>query len=173
VGVAEATPAIDRATRGSLQPFDPSVNSAAQRSLEERVSLIGLTPSGLRLWSDVTTSTNEAYRPAAVNRLVGAIVRAARLAGEDAVFEPNGRGARSIVARRVRDVMQGFFDEGAFRGDRPERAFRVRCDEATTGPTDVDAGRMIVEVTFEAAAPVEQITVTLPLGDVASSAEGA
>ena len=59
-------------------------------TLRDRISVFGPTPGGFQLLSDVTTDDDEAYRPANVNRLVAAIVRAARLTGEAAVFQNNG-----------------------------------------------------------------------------------
>jgi hypothetical protein len=52
--------------------------SQEQERLIERVALIGPTPAGLRLLSDVTLSGNESYRPGGVSRLISTIVRTAR-----------------------------------------------------------------------------------------------
>jgi hypothetical protein len=86
------------------------------------------------------------------------------------VFEPNGAAARGLVTRRVTDVMTSFYAEGALNGARASDAFSVRCDTSTTGPDDVDAGRMIVDVVFRPSSPIEQISVSLTLGDARSGA---
>ena len=36
------------------------------------------------------------------------------------------------------------FESGALRGDRPEEAFYVRCDDAVNPPEAVAAGRLVM-----------------------------
>ena len=61
------------------------------KPLVERVSLFAFTPSGVRLLSDVSAYPGEAYRAAAVNRLVSVICRAARNLGQTIVFDQTDR----------------------------------------------------------------------------------
>jgi uncharacterized protein len=132
-----------------------------RRSMAERVSLLGQTPRGFLLLSDVTTSLDEGYRPACVNRLVTAIVRAARLSGEDLVFEPSGEALWGRIREHVQRLLAGLFQEGALRGATQAEAYQVRCDRSTMSQHDLDAGRVIVTVQFQAAMPIERITVVL------------
>ena len=127
----------------------------------ERVTLVGPTPSGPRVLSDVTTSLNESYRPACVNRLVSAIVRAARRVGEDSTFEPSGEPLWAQLRGRLNDLLRGLFHAGALRGDTAASAFSVRCDRSTMSQSDLDAGRVIAVVQFEASPPIDTISVVL------------
>lgn len=132
-----------------------------RRPMAGRVSILGRTPRGFCVLSDVTTSMDEGYRPACVNRLVTAIVRAARRAGEDLVFEPSGEALWGRIREPLQRLLAGLFQEGALRGATPAEAFQVRCDRSTMSQNDLDAGRVIVTVQFQAAVPIERITVVL------------
>lgn len=135
------------------------------RSLIQRVSLFGDTPAGRRLLSDVTASAEGSYRPAAVNRLTSVIVRAARRLGEELTFESSGERLWAQVRSGMTSLLLGLLRAGALRGAAPAEAFSVRCDRSTMTQNDIDAGRVIVEVQFDPAAPVERITVMLALAE--------
>lgn len=145
--------------------LDNPRRSAQSHILEERVTLLGPTPAGFRLLSDVTTSLDESYRLASVNRLIATLVRAARLLGETLVFEPSG----PLLWRRLREQMEhllrGLWRQGALRGDAPGDAFQVRCDRSTMTQQDLDQGRLIAEVTFTPTVSIEQIQVVLALAE--------
>jgi hypothetical protein len=132
-------------------------------TLLERVSLLGPTPAGLRLLSDVTTSQSDSYRPASVNRLVTAIVRAARSLGEAVSFEPAAESLWNRLKSDLDALLLGLWQAGALAGASPGQAFSVRCDRTTTRQADLDNGRVIAEVQFTAAVPIEQIHVVLAL----------
>lgn len=134
-------------------------------SLIERVSLLGPTPNGLRLLSDVTTALQESYRPACINRLTSAIVRAARRLGEELIFEPSGERLWAEVREGLERLLLGLLQAGALRGSSPAEAFQVRCDRSTMTQNDMDNGRVVVEVQFSPAAPIERITVVLALSE--------
>ena len=142
-----------------------ALKATAGRNLLERVSLFGQTARGLRLLSDVTTSLDETYRPASVNRLVSTIVRAARRLGEESVFEASGERLWVQVRQRMADLLAGLLAVGALRGSDPAKAFQVRCDRSTMSQNDLDQGRVIAYVQFDAAAPIERITVVLAMDE--------
>ena len=56
-----------------------------------------------------------------------------------------------------------FFAEGALRGASAAEAFAVRCDRTTMTQADLDAGRVVAEVAFDAAVPVARIRVVIAL----------
>jgi hypothetical protein len=135
------------------------------RTLLARVSLFGPTPSGLALLSDVTTSLDESYRPAGINRLVSSIVRAARRLGEESTFEPSGEELWDRIRDRLNIMLAGVFADGGLSGDSAADAFQVRCDRSTMSQNDIDNGRIVAEIRFQAAAAIEQITVVLALDE--------
>jgi len=170
LGSLEAEPA--------LQPLDDAdelagVPSAASigpelvtpaENLVRRVSLFGRTPAGFRLLSDVTTSKNPSYRQAQLGRLVVAILRAARLAGEEDLFEASGPALWASLRSRLSSVLSGLWQAGALRGAREQDAYQVRCDRSTMSEDDLERGRVIAEVTFDAVTAIDRITVSFVQG---------
>lgn len=133
--------------------------------LIERVCVIGPAPSGLQLLSDVTMSGSETYRPGSVSRLIATIVRTARRVGEEVTFQPSGERLWSEVASRLDAFLRELFVRGIFRGESASEAYQVRCDRSTMTQADIDDGRVIAQVEFDAAAPVDTITVVLIVND--------
>ena len=133
----------------------------AEHCFLDRVSIFGRRPAGIRLLSDVTTSLNESYRPASVNRLMSLLVRAARIAGTEAVFENSGPETWTLLVSQIGGLLEQLWELGALRGRSPEEAFEVRCDRSTMTENDLENGRLIAHVTFQAAAPVERLRVIL------------
>ena len=119
----------------------------------------------MRMLSDVTTDDDESYRPANVSRLVSALVRAARALGEQCVFENNGETLWNRLHDRFSELMNGLWAEGALAGAFPAEAFEVRCDRSTMTQADLDAGRVIVRVSFTAATPIVRIVVAFALNE--------
>jgi Bacteriophage tail sheath protein len=135
------------------------------RTVRERISLFAPTATGFHLLSDVTTDDDESYRPANVNRLVASIVRAARMAGEDIVFANNGEAVWRRLRAALEELLLGLWGEGALTGAFSGDAFDVRCDRSTMTQADLDAGRLIARVQFNAANPIEQITVAFAMDE--------
>lgn len=133
------------------------------RTLMQRVSLFGPTPRGIRLLSDVTTSQDESYRPAPVNRLVSAVVRAARRLGEEITFEGHGERTWRRIEERLGDLMMGLLRAGALRGPSAADAFEVRCDRTTMTQNDIDEGRVVLRIVMQPSAPVETVVVVLSM----------
>lgn len=150
-------------TRDRLLHSQPdSATRSTRHTLLQRISVLGTTPSGLRLLSDVTTSLDESYRPASINRLVSAIVRAARRLGEEVVFEASGEKLWMRLRGSLTTLMSGLLQAGALQ-DAEATAFAVRCDRDTMTQQDIDQGRVIAQIEFVAAAPIDQITIVLAL----------
>jgi hypothetical protein len=134
-----------------------------------RISLFDQGPRGVVLGSDVTTSWDPAYRPAAVSRLVAVLLKALRELGERVVFEFSGDQLWARVRRRLEAVLTEVWTDGGLGGVTPGEAFQVRCDRSTMTQNDLDAGRLIAEVTFLPAAPIERITVRLALSEAGAA----
>ena len=145
-------------------PSTPLVwNGISPKPLITRLSLFGFTPAGLRLLSDVTAYPGESYRPACIHRLIAVISRAARRLGEQVVFAQNGPRLWARVETAIQQLLMRLWRLNALDGDTIQDAFSVRCDSSTMTQNDVDSGRLIVQVTFQAAATIELIRVTLAL----------
>lgn len=144
--------------------------------LARRVCLFAQQPDGWALQSDVTLSSNEAWRFGGASRLMGSILRSARANGDAMAFEANGEAAWRDVRRAMENLLSDYWRAGAFAGARMGEAFEVRCDRSTMTQSDLDAGRMVVEITVRPAMSIERITVRLGLataGSVTSLREAA
>ncbi len=131
---------------------------------------------GLQLWGGRTVVQDEDGSPGlspvagqfvAHRRLVHRLVRAIRRTAHPLVFESNEAPLWLALTRAVTTVLVESWRGGGLAGERPEQAFRVRCDDATTTDDDRDAGRVVCEVDLAPAVPMEFITLR-----VAVSAEG-
>ncbi|WP_437277764.1 hypothetical protein WME90_42095 [Sorangium sp. So ce375] len=140
-------------------------------TLVQRVSLLGPTPRGVEVLSDVTTSLDEAYRQANVNRLVTAIVRAVRVLGEDVLFDASSPRLWASIRTSVESLLVALWQEGALSGSTPAKAFQVRCDRSTMSERDLDEGRLVVEITFQATAVIERIRVVLAMSSGVTTAQ--
>ena len=133
--------------------------------LARHVCVFAPQPEGWALQSDVSLSSSEAWRFGGASRLMGTILRAARAAGDTLAFDPNGNAAWASARRVIGNLLEGFWREGALAGATMGEAFSVRCDRSTMTQADLDAGRLLVEITVRPAMSVEQITVVLNLRD--------
>lgn len=137
--------------------------------LAQQVCVFAPLPGGWALQSDVTTSPQQAWRFGGATRLMGTLLRAARAAGDELVFDTSGPALWARVRATMEDMLLGFWRAGAFAGTSAERSFSVRCDRSTMTQADLDAGRLVVEISVWPAAAVERITVVLNLGDAAGA----
>jgi hypothetical protein len=133
--------------------------------LADRVSLLGASPDGPMLLSDVTTSLETRLRPAAVCRLAACVLRSALAEGRTHVFEPAGAILRTQLLRSMNGLLSGFHAAGALAGPSEADSFSVRCDDTTTSQNDQDNGRVIVELSFTPAIPVGEISISMSLRD--------
>lgn len=131
--------------------------------LAERACVVAPGADGWALRSDVSSSDVEPWRSGGVARLLGAILRAARRAGESALFEANGPALWSDVRRSLEQTLLAFWREGALGGASAEEAFTVRCDRSTMSQNDLDNGRVRAEIAVLPVSSVERITVVLEL----------
>jgi hypothetical protein len=133
--------------------------------LAQHVCVFAELPDGWALQSDVTTSPQEAWRFGGASRLMSTIVRAARASGDAVAFDANGPVLWAQVRSGIEDMLLGFWREGAFAGASAAEGFNVRCDRSTMTQSDLDAGRLIVEISVRPAVSIERITVVLNLAN--------
>jgi hypothetical protein len=155
-----------RVTAARLEPA-PSSRTPVE-TVAARVSWIHprpAIPGGHELLSDVTTSLDPGLRPASVGRLVATVVRAARRLGERWAFESSGEALWRRLAEALEGLLGAFYRLGALAGATPAEAFDVACGRDTMTQNDIDQGRVVARVRFEAAAPVTRLVVVLALDD--------
>jgi hypothetical protein len=146
--------------------FDPKLpNPDGDDVLESHVSRFGDDWFGFALLSDVTSSSDKRYQQAPVSRLVACVLRAARLIGEDAMFDVHDERLWSRIVEGLGTLLNDLWLRGAIVGDTPADAYSVRCDRTTMSQDDLDAGRVIAEVGFDAAFSIDRINVLLTMSE--------
>ncbi len=164
LGLRDLSPRLSRAARLAPNPQAPQ-DASPQAPLIDRVSLLDETPAGRVLRSDVTTDNDPLRRQAAIERTLGMIWRAARLLGDEFVFENSGESLWRRVEQRLGELLTELQDAGALAGRRPGEAFGVRCDRATMSQQDIDNGRVIAQLWVRPVASIETLRIQLTLGD--------
>lgn len=133
-------------------------------ALGDGVNLLrGRVGGGLEIWGARTLDPGDGTY-VAHRRLVHRIVRAVRRVLEPLVFDTNDRLLWFGVTRSVSGVLMEAWRSGSLRGETPDQAYRVRCDETTNPPDAIDEGRVVCQVELAPATPMEFITLWLTLG---------
>lgn len=112
---------------------------------------------GLRVWGARTVSTDPEWKYLNVRRYVDYVAHSLERGLAWAVFEPNAPALWAAVRQAAGDFLFGEWRRGALVGDKPERAFFVRCDPTTMTQADIDAGRLVVQVGVAVLKPAEFI----------------
>lgn len=137
----------------------------------EGINLVRCLPGkGLQLWGawtaiDPRSVDNVSYLYLSHRRLIHRLVRAIRMIVDPFVFDPNTPAFRFSIQRAIAGVLLRFWRAGAFRGSRPDEAFRVVCDDSNNPPDEQDNGRVWCEIQIAPALPMEFITLRIALGE--------
>lgn len=164
--IERAEPKLSRAQQLRAPDAVPVTGAPSEGALVDRVSLVGAEASRrVLLQSDVTSSVGQQYQLASIQRLHAVWIRALRQAGELFVFESSNENLWATVRRQLEHVGRALFRNGALRGESPIQAFSVRCDRTTMSQRDIDGGRLIAEIRYRPAAPIELIRIALALSE--------
>jgi uncharacterized protein len=147
------------------------IDIAASYSLGERaalnetgVNVVRCMPGrGIQVWGGRTLHPDTRLMFIAHRRLIHRLVRAIRHVAEALVFETNGPVLWLTLARAATTVLAEAHRAGGLKGERPEHAFRVRCDETTNPEEERDLGRVLCEIDLAPAVPMEFITLRVAL----------
>ncbi|MFN2441764.1 MAG: hypothetical protein ABR517_03680 [Thermoanaerobaculia bacterium] len=156
-GVVALTPAIPVDARQALQ--DGAVN------------LIRRSPDGFLCLDADTLSGDAELRPLNVRRLLILVRRAALVAGNEYLFEPNGAALHNTIRRGFESMLAGMFQRGAFAGRTATSAYRVIVDETLNTSGSVDAGRVIAELRVAPSRPLAFLAIRLLQRGEAAAAE--
>jgi hypothetical protein len=110
---------------------------------------------GMRLWGARTISSDPEWKYVNVRRYFAYLERSIDKGTQWAVFEPNGEQLWGNVRRTVEDFLLNEWQNGALLGDKPEKAFFVRCDRSTMTQNDLDNGRLVCLVGVAPLKPAE------------------
>lgn len=110
---------------------------------------------GTVLWGARTMSAEPDWKYVNVRRYFSYLKRSLESATDWAVFEPNDEPLWGKVRRAVEDFLLTEWRKGAMVGNKPEKAFFVRCDRSTMTQSDIDDGRLVCLVGVAPLRPAE------------------
>ena len=110
---------------------------------------------GNRLWGARTISSDPEWKYVNLRRYFAYLERSIDRGTQWAVFEPNGEQLWGNVRRTISDFLLNEFQMGALLGDKPDKAYFVKCDRSTMTQNDLDNGRLVVLIGVAALRPAE------------------
>jgi phage tail sheath protein FI len=119
--------------------------------------------SGIVSWGARTmaTQSDPEYRYVPVRRYTIYLEQSIYLGTQYAVFEPNDQPLWDSLKANIDDFMMGEFRKGALAGATPEQAFAVKVDADLNPPSEVNAGRVNMEVKFAPLKPAEFVIIRI------------
>jgi len=123
------------------------------------VNIIRFFPdAGIRVWGARTLAEEASeWRYISVRRLFNMIEQSIQDGTRWIVFESNDSRTWKAIERDIRAFLTLVWRDGALKGDTPEQAFFVKCDDETNPPEVIDAGRLITEIGIAPVKPAEFI----------------
>ncbi len=112
---------------------------------------------GMRLWGARTMSSDPEWKYVNVRRYFAYLERSIDIGTQWAVFEPNGEPLWANLRRTIEDFLLNEWQRGALLGDKPEKAYFVKCDRASMTQNDLDNGRVICLIGVAPLKPAEFI----------------
>jgi phage tail sheath protein FI len=127
---------------------------------------------GIRVWGARTVSSDTQWKYVPVRRVVNAVINAVEQGLQWAVFEANTPILWKTLERQVSGFLRELWTKGFFRGDSPEDAFYVKCDDETNPKETRDAGMVIIECGVSPVRPAEYLVFRVQ-AEVPQSAQSA
>lgn len=137
--------------------FEKTLNKAQQEVLNpEGVNCFRFFEGrGYRLWGARTTSSDPEWKYVNLRRYFAYIERSIDRGTQWAVFEPNGDALWANVRQTIQDFLYNEWVSGALLGEKPEKAYFVKCDRSTMTQNDLDNGRLVCLVGMAVVKPAE------------------
>lgn len=109
----------------------------------------------------LVTLTDEQWRYVSVRRMALFLEQTLYANLKWVIFEPNFEPLWTAITMSINAFMLGLFNQGAFQGNTPSKAFFVLCNSQTTTQTDIDNGIVNIVVGFAPLKPAEFVIVTI------------
>ncbi|MFN2441766.1 MAG: phage tail sheath family protein [Thermoanaerobaculia bacterium] len=116
---------------------------------------------GFRLWGARTISSDPEWKYVNLRRYFAYLEHSLDRGTQWAVFEPNGDRLWANIRTAITDFLFNEWQNGALLGDKPEKAFFVKCDRSTMTQNDLDNGRLVCLVGVAALRPAEYVIIRI------------
>ncbi len=110
---------------------------------------------GLLLWGARTISDDPEWKYVNLRRYFAYLEYSIERATQWAVFENNDTPLWNNVRRMVEDFLFNEWRRGGLVGEKPEKAYFVRCDRSTMDQNDLDNGRLVCLIGVAPVKPAE------------------
>lgn len=119
--------------------------------------------SGLVVWGARTLAAQKdpEYRYVPVRRYVIYLRQSIYRGTQWAVFEPNDAPLWAALKANIEDFLMGELRKGALAGRTPAEAFDVKCDADLNPASEVNAGRVNMEVRVALLKPAEFVIIRI------------
>jgi phage tail sheath protein FI len=111
--------------------------------------------SGIVIWGARTMSADPEWKYINVRRLFLFLEESIDEGTQWVVFEPNDQRLWKRIERNISAFLRIQWQEEKFFGDKPEKAYFVKCDEETNPPESIDLGRVITVIGVAPVKPAE------------------
>jgi phage tail sheath protein FI len=140
-----------------LTRFEININKGRQEVINpEGINALRFFEGrGNRVWGARTMTSDPEWKYVNVRRLFIYLEHSIDKGTQWAVFEPNNERLWRNIRHTVEDFLLVLWRDGALIGDKPEKAFFVRCDRTTMTQNDLDNGRLICLVGVAPTKPAE------------------
>ncbi len=153
-------------TNNDLIRLNPEAGSGENNGVN---CLRALTGRGIRVWGTRTLSSDASWRYIGVRRLFLTVGRWCDRYLADVTFEPNNFQLWLRIERELIAYFESLFRQGALKGNTPQEAFYVKCDEQTNPKEIQDRGMVVTEIGLAPTIPCEFIVVRLIHGSTGVS----
>jgi phage tail sheath protein FI len=116
---------------------------------------------GFRLWGARTATSDPEWKYVNLRRYFAYLEHSIDKGTQWAVFEPNGERLWANIRITISDFLFNEWTNGALLGDRPEKAFFVKCDRSTMTQNDLDNGRLVCLVGVAPLRPAEFVIIRI------------
>jgi len=110
---------------------------------------------GYLLWGARLATDDPEWKYVNLRRYFAYLERSIDRGTQWAVFEVNSERLWTNVRYTIQDFLYNEWVSGAFLGDKPDKAYFVRCDRSTMTQNDLDNGRLICLIGVAAVRPAE------------------
>jgi uncharacterized protein len=152
--IPEATPvfSLNDAANGSL-------NSAGINAIRT------FSGQGTVVWGARTTAgaSNSDFKYINVRRLTNFIESSLYAGLQWVAFQTNDLPLWISIRRVVEIFLSNLWRQGGFLGSKPEQAYFVKCDGTTMTQSDIDNGRVNIQIGFAPVRPAEFIILNIAL----------
>jgi len=146
-----------------LVGLERNITAKQQDALNPRgVNVLRKFPErGIRICGGRTSSSDPGWKYVNIRRYFIYLEQSIDRGTQWVAFEPNSDQLWGNVRRTVEDFLFNEWKSGALQGDKPDKAYFVRCDRTTMTQNDLDNGRLVCLIGVAPVKPAEFVIIRI------------